>query len=128
MKGFKWFFITCLILAILVYGLVFFNVPAPNWVRFYAADFLCMPIVLSVCLFIVRRWKQAPRMQLSLLSILSLTTFYSLYFEAYLPPRSERYTGDIWDVVMYFTGAMLFYFIQKYSSFKPKNTSNTPTS
>lgn len=116
MKLLNWFFLCCVLLATLVYSLILLDVPIPNWVRFYAADFLCMPIVLSICLLLIRKLKQKPNLQLPLFSILSLTAFYSLYFEVYLPPRSPRYTADNIDVFMYFSGAILFYIIQKQST------------
>lgn len=113
MKPMSWFFVCCVLFACSVYGLIFLETPIPRWVRFYAADFLCMPIVLSFCLLLIRKYKQAPNLKLPLYSILSLTTFYSLYFEVYLPPRNLRYTADPIDVLMYFSGAMLFYLVQK---------------
>jgi hypothetical protein len=51
-------------------------------------------------------------MRLSLFSIFSLTTFYAIYFEIYLPKVEPRYTGDVLDVVMYVAGSLLFYFLQ----------------
>lgn len=38
---------------------------------------------------------------------------YAIYFEIIMPPISERYTADIWDVVMYALGSFLFYQVQK---------------
>lgn len=116
----KRFFLLNLFLAVWVYGLIFSQTPIPDWIRFYAADLLCMPIVLSICLWVVRKWKSDPNLRLSLFSILSLVLFYALYFEVYLPPRNQRYTADLWDVVMYLAGALLFYLIQELSNKKIK--------
>ncbi len=92
--------------------LLHLNVNLPNWVVFYVNDFLVMPIVLFICLKAVHLITKKPGIRLSLFSILSLTTFYSIYFEVYLPKVEPRYTGDIWDVVMYVAGSLLFYFLQ----------------
>lgn len=109
----KRFFLLNVFLALVVYSLIFSRTPIPDWVRFYAADFLCMPIVLCICLWSVRKWKSDPNLRLSLFNVLSVAGFYSVYFEVYLPPRNQRYTADIWDVVMYLAGAFLFYLVQE---------------
>lgn len=109
----KTFFYLSMVLALCVYGSIFFQISIPDWVRFYAADFLCMPIVLSICLGVVRIWKADPHLRLTLFNILSVVGFYSIYFEVYLPPRNQRYTADFWDVVMYLGGALLFYLVQE---------------
>jgi hypothetical protein len=97
-----------LILQILLH----LNIYLPNWVVFYVNDFLCMPIVLFICLKVVHLIWKDPTMRLSLFSIFSLTTFYAIYFEIYLPKVEPRYTGDVLDVVMYVAGSLLFYFLQ----------------
>ncbi|HSI69317.1 MAG TPA: hypothetical protein VK941_03725 [Gillisia sp.] len=97
-----------LILQILLH----LNVNLPNWVVFYVNDFLCMPIVLTICLKAVHLIWKDPTIRLPLFTILSLTTFYAIYFEVYLPKVEPRYTGDVWDVVMYVLGSLLFYFLQ----------------
>lgn len=84
----------------------------PRWVRFYVNDLLCMPVVLSICLKMVHFIKQDNSIRLPLLLILLLTSLYSVYFEYYLPLVEPRYTADWLDVVMYFSGALLFYWLQ----------------
>lgn len=121
----KRFFLINVFLAVCVYGLILSNTPVPDWVRFYAADFLCMPIVLSICLWGVRAWKSDANLRLSLFNILSVVGFYSVYFEVYLPPRNQRYTADIWDVGMYLGGALLFYLVQELNR---KNNNSVITS
>ncbi|MCM4167293.1 hypothetical protein KCTC52924_02876 [Arenibacter antarcticus] len=85
----------------------------PSWVIYYVNDFLCMPIVLYICQLAVRRLKSNKRLKLTLRPILSLTLFYSLYFEVYLPMVNVRYTADLMDVVLYFLGAAFFYLVEK---------------
>lgn len=85
----------------------------PDWVVFYLADFLVMPIVLAIALIIVRWLKKDRSIRLSLFTVFSVAAFYSVYFEWYLPEVNPRYTADIIDVFLYFGGSLLFYFLQK---------------
>lgn len=110
-----------LYLSFIIFTLTFFafetlillNVPVPQWMTSYLNDLLCMPIVFTICLKAVHQIKNDTSSRLNLPLILSLTTFYALYFEVLLPKISQRYTGDLLDVVIYFFGAALFYFIQQ---------------
>ncbi|MDT0643008.1 hypothetical protein RM553_09235 [Zunongwangia sp. F363] len=71
-----------------------------------------MPVVLGICLKTVQWLKQDKQLNLKILPILSLTVFYSLYFELLLPEIMSRYTADFLDVIMYFSGAVLFFLMQ----------------
>lgn len=84
----------------------------PRWVAHYLNDFLCMPIVLFIGRFVVRILKSDKQLNLPVIPILSLTCFYALYFEAYLPGINARYTADPMDVLMYFMGAAFFYLME----------------
>lgn len=105
------FFISLAIFAILQL-LLFLDVNLPDWVIFYVNDFLVMPIALTICLFIIHRVSKDRGIRLSLFTIFSLATLYSVYFEGFLPRYHWRYTADILDVVMYFLGGIVFYFTQ----------------
>ena len=72
-----------------------------------------MPVVLGICLFLIRSFSKNEQLQISLFSGFSLAAFYSLYFELYLPEVTERYTADVLDVLLYFTGAFAFWLIQR---------------
>lgn len=91
---------------------LYLDSPLPNWVVNYVNDFLCMPIVLTICLKAVHLVKKDHTIKLGIFPILSLTIFYSVYFEVYLPKVEPRYTADVWDVIMYFLGSILFYILQ----------------
>jgi len=106
------FFICCLLFAILQ-SFYFLDQPVPKLIKFYLADFLCMPIVLSICLFAVQYLKKDKSLRLNLLTVLSVFVMYAIYFEVILPPLHWRYTGDIIDVLLYFIGSGLFYLLQK---------------
>lgn len=94
----------------------FLNISLPDWILFYGKDFICLPIVLTICLLAMQFLKKDTSIRLNLFTVLSLAAFYAVYFELYLPKIKMRYTADLTDVLMYFLGALLFYFLQE----KPK--------
>lgn len=99
--------------AITIYLAKLGDVPLPNWMYFYLSDLLCMPIVLSVCLAIVRIAKKNTFLYIPLGAIIALTVYYAMYFEWILPQYNTRYTADVIDVVLYSIGSSLFYVFQK---------------
>ena len=112
MKFLSIFFIVSVLTFLSILSLPYYGVGLQGWVKSYVNDFLCMPIVLSICLKTVHLIKKDNSIRLDLFTILSLTTFYAVYFEWYLPQVETRYTADWIDVMMYVTGALLFYFLQ----------------
>lgn len=85
----------------------------PEFFSSYLNDLLCMPVVLGFCLFLIRKFSRIEQLKISLFSAFSLAAFYSLYFEIYLPDVTERYTADVLDVLLYFTGAFAFWLVQR---------------
>lgn len=57
--------------------------------------------------------KKDKSIRIDLFTIISLVVLYSVVFEFYLPKQSYRYTGDVWDVVCYALGGIVFYVLQK---------------
>ncbi len=89
------------------------QLPLPNWMYFYINDFLCMPIVLSLCLAILRIIKKTETLYVPLLVVLILTTYFTIYFEWLLPQVSTRYTFDNIDIGLYYLGSLLFFYFQR---------------
>ncbi|WP_143544537.1 hypothetical protein [Salinimicrobium sediminis] len=85
----------------------------PEFFSSYLNDLLCMPVVLGICLFLIRKFSRKEQLKISLFSAFSLAAFYSLYFELYLPEVTQRYTADVVDVLLYFTGAFAFWLVQR---------------
>lgn len=85
----------------------------PIFFSSYLNDLVCMPVILCICLFLIRKISNRKTLKISLFSALSLATLYSVYFEIYLPDVTERYTADVVDVLLYFTGAVVFWLVQK---------------
>lgn len=77
-----------------------------------------MPIVLGISLFMTRILHRDQNLRLGLFTAFSVAILYALYFELYLPGRNVRYTADPIDVLLYFSGALIFYLAQ------PKQTTS----
>ena len=105
----------CFIFALIIYLLValvqILEFKVPTFVSSYIADLCCMPVVLSICLFVLRQIQKEygtlPRWFISLMVI-----YWGWYFEYYLPQTSHLYTADLIDVLMYALGALIFYLWQ----------------
>lgn len=113
MKKVTYLFVIFIVLFLTGRLIVFLGIFQPWWFRNYLNDFLCMPIILAICLKGVQLLKSDKDIRISLFSALSLAAFYSLYFEIILPKFMERYTADVFDMILYFGGALLFYFLQE---------------
>ncbi len=100
-------------MASLVYVTQQWGMALPLWVNNYLNDFLCMPIVLFICRYAVRRFKANNEIRLSLPLILMVTLYYAFYFEYYVPQVNPRYTADAIDIALYFSGALFFYVVEK---------------
>ena len=97
----------------IVQSLKIFSISAPQWIFSYLNDFLVIPIVATICLHGIWLLKNSKAIRLNGFTIASLVALYSIYFEYYLPQTSPRYTGDIWDVLCYALGGLVFYFLQR---------------
>lgn len=96
-----------------VQSLKLLSVSGPNWIFHYLNDFLVIPMVAIASLHGVWAIKKDNTIRLKRFTILSLVVLFSFVFEYYLPRQSYRYTADAWDVVCYFMGGLVFYFLQK---------------
>lgn len=113
MKSLKTVFVLYCIVFTILQLFYFLDQPIPGFIRDYLADFLCMPIVLSICLFVVQLVKKDKSIRLNISTISSVFLMYSIYFEMILPPIHWRYTADYRDVLLYLAGSIIFYFLQK---------------
>ncbi|MGF1557351.1 hypothetical protein [Paucihalobacter sp.] len=107
------YFLLLLFVAILIYSAKRFKIDIPDWISFYFYDFLCMPIVLTIILALIRFLKKDASVKIPLFAIVSLTVYYAWFFEWLMPKYDPRYTGDWLDVLMYFLGSSLFYFSER---------------
>ncbi len=91
----------------------FSQYPVNEWISNYFADVLCLPILLSYILLLMRYFKKEPLLWLNIHQIIFLFVYVSLLFEFILPKYSKRYTSDFYDVMAYAVGAIFFCFFQK---------------
>ena len=89
------------------------DVVLPDLFRFYVNDFLIIPIVLTIVLWVVRKSQNNVILQISFWKVVYICGFYSILFEFYLPKIHPRYTSDFVDVFLYFISGLLFYILQK---------------
>lgn len=107
------YILVSLVVFFCVQTLKYFSIVAPKWVFNHLNDFLTIPLVATVGLHGVWLLKKDYSLRLDIFTIFSLVAFYSVFFEYYLPQQSHRYTGDVWDVVCYFLGGIVFYVLQQ---------------
>lgn len=107
-------FLICLLVGLTIYLCQISGVSLPSWINNYVNDFLTLPIVLSVSLFIVRKLKKDSSIILPLTLIILVASLYSVYFELYLPKVTTRYTQDPIDVILYFLGGFAYYKVNKH--------------
>lgn len=101
------------LIALLSYFLLFWCKKAGHYLPFfsdYAADFLTMPVVLSITLFVIRR-SQADRRTYTLTArqVITAVVMYALLFEVLFPQIDASATSDPWDVVAYAAGGWVFW-------------------
>ena len=98
--------------ALCIFILQKLNVPLPSLVNNYLNDLLCLPLILGVLTFLIRYFKKDKFFTFPLAFVILLSTYYSVYFEFYLPKVNPRYTADWIDVILYFSSSIAFFLIQ----------------
>lgn len=91
----------------------FFEILPSGLINSYGADLVCMPVVLCLSLFFVRKVKKDEHIMLTIPMILFMICLWGFYFEMYLPSRNPVYTSDPIDGLMYLVGGITFYLWQK---------------
>lgn len=110
------YFIVTMILYFIVRFIRILFPEAPSFIRFYLTDVMFVPAMALFGLIFVRFIKNDHTLKISPILLFFQTILIALYFELYLPYYSSRalqYTSDLWDVLMYFVGAIIFLFLQK---------------
>ena len=105
-------FIASSVLGLGIYIAQQLEVNLPTLLNNYVNDFLIIPIVLSVCMYVLRYTRNDKSFTIPIPEILLLCIVYSVFFEVVLPKTHQRYTADIVDVLLYFLGGIWFYILQ----------------
>lgn len=71
-------------------------------------DLLVLPLALTIALGAERLYFKNPYFVLPLHYTLLALLLFSLVFEGLLPLLHSRYTADLWDVLAYAAGAVIF--------------------
>lgn len=82
--------------------------PLPRWVEFYLDDLLCLPLVLTLTLFLMRFFF-GPQVRFSGYHISFAVLYFAVAFEVLFPRFLPRYTADALDAALYAAGGWLFY-------------------
>jgi hypothetical protein len=106
-------YIITFLIALTVYVLQRLMVPLPTIINNYVNDLLYLPLVLGLIEFVIRKFKKDSLFKLPIAFVVFLASFYSFYFEYYLPGINPRYTADWIDVVLYFLGGFAYFFSEE---------------
>ncbi len=112
MKKFLFLFILALAYLISLFA-KFGHITAPLWISSYLADLICLPLMLSFCLLIIRWVKKRPDFYLNGWMIFFVFIYVLLVFELILPLSSPRYTADPTDAIAYACGGFVYFKLQK---------------
>lgn len=110
-------FITSLFLGLCIYTAQKLTIQLPFFINNYVNDFLIIPIVLFICLLVLRWLRNDKYFIIPIFSIIYISVFFTVFFELIMPKLSERYTTDIFDSIMYGLGSFWFWFLQKKSQY-----------
>lgn len=88
----------------------------PWFIQNYWNDLMVMPLVLKLALIVLQKI-HGKDWVLSIGHIFLCCAYFAFLFELVFPYYYERYTSDIWDVVAYFVGGILYYCIE-YDTYK----------
>jgi hypothetical protein len=105
-----WFVIGCIV-GVTMFILRRMPVAIPHYFNNYLTDLFAIPVIANTGLWFMRvaivknnHYKLSPG------QVIFIVLYVSLIFEVVLPHFSERYTGDLMDVLMYVLGGVFFQF------------------
>jgi len=107
------YFLFSIIIGISVYFAQKNEFYLPKIIQNYLNDFLIIPIVLTISLYVLRWSRNDKNYTIPILLILYTCIFYTILFEIFLPKINERYTGDFIDVLLYLISSFVFNYLQK---------------
>lgn len=108
------YFISFLLLYLYTLAVKFLKFPAWNWIQFYLADILALPIICTISLKALQWIKNDATLYLSSSKIFVTTIYLCIFFEWFLPKFSTKYISDLNDCIAYLIGGVIFWIYQKY--------------
>ncbi len=91
-----------------------YEVQVNGWIRNYLNDLLCIPLLLFVITGVLRLLFNRPHFQVDKWQILFAFLMVSIAFEWWAPQHYAVHTGDVWDVLAYGVGGIVFWFTQRF--------------
>lgn len=116
----KYYYSTFIILFLVIYGTQKLGYTLPYYIHNYGSNLICMPIILKTIQLILK-FASKKKIRLSYSHIISVTLYFSWYFEYYLPKHNIRYTADYYDTLLYFIGSILYCYLENYFKKIPKH-------
>ena len=88
-----------------------FPATVPGMLQNYLADFLCLPIILTLAVLLQRYVVlRNPFYILNKAQVLFTVIYFSVLFELVFPYFFARYTADFWDVLAYAAGGWVYWY------------------
>lgn len=75
----------------------------------YLDDLLCMPVVLTLSLYILQLLLKNEQFRLTKFQVIIAVVYFAVMFELILPAFSIKYTSDVLDIAVYGIGAFIFF-------------------
>ena len=107
-------FLSCIATYLFVFLWRKSNYEIPDFINGYLTDLVCMPFVLLICLGCIHGIRKNSHLTIPWWVILLVFIEYALLFEWILPAKNSIYTADLWDVVMYALGSLIFFLYQPF--------------
>jgi|SRR5690554_979618 len=105
-------YLVVVIICITIYTMQKTMVQIPSLVNNYLNDLLSMILVLKICEICIRKTFKVNIVD-QLKYLIFIWLYFSFLFEYVLPQIHERYTADIYDILAYFLGLIIFILIER---------------
>lgn len=89
------------------------DLSVPFFVSSYLADLLCIIIVNTFALWLIRKIKNLPHYEFSIGTVSLSVLLFSVYFEVVLPQVNNYHVADVWDVLCYLISGFVYLFWRK---------------
>lgn len=89
------------------------DLSVPVFVSSYLADLLCIIIVNTFALWLIRKIKNLPHYEFSIGTVSLSMLLFSVYFEVVLPQVNSYHVADVWDILCYLISGFVYLFWRK---------------
>lgn len=82
------------------------------YINSYLTDLISVPMYCYLVEYITNHFTKSKR-EFQLKDVFSSALYLTLIFEVICPLISDRFVADIYDVVLYFTGGILYFLLKR---------------